>query len=89
MKLPAHKCSLSIEHNPNRDFYETVENYLLDNCPHFQTPEHKTKAIETNELWIMHWYPETPVGFHQIAAPTLAELLAFAGTFEHEMLEYE
>ena len=38
----------------------------------------KAKSIETGELWEMQWYPDTPVSFYCVAAPTLADLLRYA-----------
>jgi hypothetical protein len=38
------------------------------------------RAIATDELWTMQWYPETPVGFCVLHASTLAALLAGSGS---------
>jgi hypothetical protein len=32
----------------------------------------KEKAIATNKVWEIHWYPETPVGFCSVLASTLS-----------------
>ena len=79
--LPEHKCSLSIVHNRHKDYYETVEEYLdsiEDFYDLFSSEDSLTKCIETNEIWELQWYPETPIGFEAIAAPTLLDLLLFA-----------
>ena len=31
----------------------------------------RERAIQTNELWELHWYPRTPVSFCYVCAPTL------------------
>lgn len=86
--LPRHACSLSIEHNQGRDYYQDVATYLKDHddmgaCPYvWKDDEAKARAIAMNEIWTMQWYPDTPIGFYSVAAPTLGELLAWA-------LEYE
>ena len=80
--LPVHSCGLTLDHNPHKGVYETVAQW-------FETADHKefydwkdaeaiAEAIETNELWTLQWYPETPISFHSIAAPTLVALLELA-----------
>lgn len=81
--LPAHKCSLTIQHNEHRDFYMTATEWLDDHGMYeFRTAEQRQRAIDSDSIWTLHWYPKTPIGFHAIAAPTLRELLEYAG--EHE-----
>lgn len=89
--LPIHEASLSITHNPNRDYYLTVRQFVEQECDRWgedtwqwQSDEAKQRAIDTNELWEMHWYPLTPISFYKIAAPSLSELLAFALTFDED-----
>jgi hypothetical protein len=77
--LPRH-ISFSLYHNPHVGYYDTVaehlnrHEYLIFEWP---SEEAKKRAIETNELWEAHWYPDTPIGFHIAYAPTLEDLLAF------------
>lgn len=77
--LPKHKCGLSITHNEHRNYRETAANWIADNehCD-WESEEAKQIAIDTDEIWVMHWYPETPVGFFAVAAPTLADLFRLA-----------
>jgi len=37
--------------------------------------EEKQKCIETNRVWTLHWYPDTPVGFYSLSASTLGVLM--------------
>ncbi len=77
--LPPHKAGLSIEHNPHLNLYQSVADYIDKDSPEsWESLDHKARAIATNELWLLHWYPDTPVGFIKIAAPTLEELCSFA-----------
>lgn len=80
MKLPAHKCGLFLTHNEHRDYYEDLEKFIYNNRidDDFASPEAMQRAIDTDECWTLQWYPETPVGFCRVAAPTLEELLAMA-----------
>lgn len=81
MKLPEHKCGLYLEHNANRDYYETVEQYLHENT-HYQFKDDAARqaCIYSNELWTLQWYPNTPNGFIAVAAQTLDELLELANS---------
>lgn len=79
MNLPKHKCALHLEHNVHRSVYETVEQWCQENeIFEWKDEESKQRAIATDEVWTLQWYPETPVGFCAVAAPTLEELLAAA-----------
>lgn len=82
--LPTHKCGLYLEHNACRDYHEDVAQYVADDDSRdpplysWESDEHKQRAVATNEIWTLQWYPERPSTFFAIAAPTLDELLAFA-----------
>jgi hypothetical protein len=91
MNLPEHKASLSITHNQHKDYYQTVDEYInneLDPYEHydFENKEQREKCVRTNEIWEMQWYPNTPVGFNSIAAPTLEELLDYASRWNEIMV---
>jgi len=77
--LPEHKCGLYLTHNEHRDVYETVEDFYEVEC--FVSPEEFAKALSENSVWVLQWYPETPIGFHRIAASTLEALKSY---FEKE-----
>ena len=72
--LPKHKCGLHLSHNEHRDVYETVEQFYEADC--FVSPEEWNKAVAEDSVWVLHWYPETPIGFHRIAASTLEAIEA-------------
>lgn len=76
--LPPHFSGLTIEHNPHRANYETVAAWSDDRRPDWSSPEARQRAVDADDVWFMQWYPDNPVGFFSAAAPTLAELLAFA-----------
>lgn len=85
--IPQHKCGLFLTHNEHRDYYEKAADYIREGCER-QSPttwkdeEAKQRAIETDEIWELQWYPRTPIGFFHVAAPTLHELLELAKTCE-------
>lgn len=72
--LPAHKASLTLTHNNHLDYYRTVEQEFENDTYYDEEsfPEgEREKCIAANELWTLHWYPHTPVGFSVIHASTL------------------
>jgi len=80
-RLPEHKASLHITHNENTTNYETVEQYIKDMeerdlALDWATPTSRQRAIETNSLWELQWYPNTPIGFNIVFGATLEEILA-------------
>lgn len=81
-RLPAHKCSLSIVHNDHLDSYGTIEDeleFVESNGPiEWATPTSRERAIATNSLWRLQWYPETPIGFCAIYGATLEEVVQAA-----------
>lgn len=80
LDLPPHKGSLTIEHNPHKDLYQAIREYIEDNdiAPDFENPEAMEFAINTDSLWIMRWYPDTPVGFCRVAASSLEGVVRLA-----------
>lgn len=85
IQFPPHKAGLTLEHNDHKCLYETVAEYAEGG--HVEDDEwvsdaERLKAIETNELWVLQWYPSTPVGFYKLAASTLDALLEAANSVE-------
>ena len=72
--LPEHKCGLHLSHNEHRDVYETVEQFY--DVDDFISEEEWHKAVAEDSVWVLHWYPNTPVGFTRIAASTLEAIEA-------------
>ena len=77
--LPKHKSGLHLQHNDHKNVYETAVQWIVDNdwCD-WESEEAKQRAIDTDEIWTLQWYPDTPVGFYALAAPTFEELLEWA-----------
>lgn len=80
--FPPHEASLHLTHNDHKTNYQTVAEWWEDaqamrrmDDEDWVSPEQKQKAIETNELWELQWYPDTPIGFLYLAAADLDALL--------------
>lgn len=67
--LPEHECGLYLTHNEHKDVYETVEQFY--EAEDFVSLQEWEKAIAENSVWVLKWYPNTPIGFNRIAASTL------------------
>lgn len=78
--LLPHKGGLSIEHNPYCGMDQPIREYIEDNdiASDFENAESMEIAVSTDSLWIMQWYPDTPVGFCRVAGPTLQDILRLA-----------
>jgi hypothetical protein len=72
--LPKHSCGLHLSHNEHMDVYESIEEFY--DHEDFISPEEWHKAVAQNSVWVLHWYPVTPVGFHRVAAATLEAIEA-------------
>jgi hypothetical protein len=72
--LPPHKCGRHLSHNEHRDVYETIHDFY--DPDDFISPEEWHEAVAKDSVWVLHWYPETPIGFIRIAASTLEALEA-------------
>lgn len=79
-ELPEHKCGLYLTHNEHRNYYEKLDQFIVDHglVDDFESPEALQRALDTDECWVLQWYPNTPVGFCRVAAPTLEEVLHLA-----------
>jgi len=83
--FPKHAAGMALTHNDHKLAYQTAHESICENegreCPpDWENPEMRQKAIDTDEIWELHWYPDTPVGFFRICAPTLGDLLRYAAT---------
>ena len=72
--LPEHKCGLHLNHNEHRNVYETVEQFY--DADYFISTGEWHKAVAEDSVWVLHWYPNTPIGFTRIAASTLEAIEA-------------
>lgn len=85
MKFPKHEGSLHLTHNQHKNYYQTVEQMVLEEDHGYTdwvSEEQKAKAIATNDCWFLQWYPHTPVGFCILAAADLDVLLEAANKEE-------
>ena len=81
IQFPKHECSLTLQHNAHKDYYQTVADYIEGNEWFvWISDEAKQQALDTNEIWTLHWYPATPIGSYAMAAATLQELLDFVNS---------
>jgi hypothetical protein len=77
MQFPRHAASLHLTHNQHKAYYETVETYVSHMCcpPDCVSDEQRDKALATQELWELQWYPDTPIGSYAIYGADLDTVL--------------
>lgn len=79
--LPAH--SFSISHNDHRAIYETPSGHIESLGDYFEgtPPEVIARMIESDSIWTLQVYPNSPVGFNVYHADTLESVIdaAMAG----------
>lgn len=81
MKFPEHKASLTLTHNDHKSYYQTVAESIERGDHGYDrwiNEEQKKKAVESNDCWMIQWFPDTPVGSCTLAAADLAALLEAA-----------
>ena len=78
--FPDH-VGLEIAHNPHKLLYQPVEDYV-NNAGTYEwlSDADRQQAIAADDLWTIRWYPDTPIGFHQIAAASWDALIDAATT---------
>lgn len=75
--LPDHEASLHLDHNPHKAYYLTVEEHDRGEGYDWVSEDEKAASYAVNELWVLQWYPDTPVGFSCIAACNLGAILSY------------
>jgi len=76
MPFPKHDIALYLTHNKHKSVYQTAEEWEHEQYEtHWISDEERTKALATNELWSIQWYPDTPIGFCCLWASTLEALV--------------
>ena len=77
LNLPKH-LGLSIEHNEHKMYYQTVQQTVDESTNMFWVPgDSRQRAIDSDDMWCVQWYPDTPVGFNRVYGHTLEEILDF------------
>lgn len=79
MRFPKH-LTLYIEHNPHKDRYQTVNEYIQEHewMKEDLNPAEGKICCEINELWIIQWYPTTQMCFWWVGASTFEKALELA-----------
>lgn len=84
--FPKHEASLHLTHNQHKAYYETVESAIESGTYRdvkWVSPEQRQKSIESDSVWEIQWYPNTPIGSHTLLACDLEMLLEMARAMEH------
>lgn len=75
-KFSSLTLALNEDNGPN---YQTVAEVINEESRFdWVSEEEKQKAIETNCMWTLQWYPDTPISFFALAASSIIPLLTAA-----------
>ncbi len=80
---------MSIIHNEHKTYYQTVEDWEKDldyDMDDWASKEERDKALQTQDVWIMRWYPRTPIGFEMVCASTFEACLEAAVKGDRDVL---
>jgi hypothetical protein len=80
---PKHAAELLVSHNAHKNYYEKIDEAIGGDgstYPRDEFPDEAEvqKAIATDSVWTIQWYPDTPVGFCRVCAATLSRALEHA-----------
>ncbi len=78
--FPNFKCAMYLQCNDHKNIYQSAADWIVDNLDHYHWKDDSAiqRAIDTDTIWTLQWYPDTPVGCYAVAAPTLHEVLEMA-----------
>ena len=76
MKFPKHDASLRLDHNEHKSHYDEITQFIVDRdlMDDFESPADMQQAIDEDSIWVLQWYPKTPIGFCRIAAARLEQI---------------
>ncbi len=60
------KGSVTIEHNPHKDYYSTVVDYIRGDAKQEVDEVVLAKMIDLDTIIAITFYPDTPVGFYTV-----------------------
>lgn len=86
IRFPEHLGGLCVECNEHKGSYLPLAQYLeqVDLKEDFRDPAALERSLATDTIWVLQWYPVTPIGFFRVAAPTFEEALELALEVENE-----
>ncbi len=84
MEFPKHKCGLHLTHNEYKDYYTPLTDAIEQEGNDEWIEGEREKSLLTGDIWILQWYPETPVGFYRVVGSTLEAVLKAAQDIERK-----
>lgn len=78
------KCSVHLEVNKHRDYYNTIEDAIKEAKSLYGDDEIDTELAERmikEDMFIsLQFYPDTPIGFHKVYGTSIDEVVKKALT---------
>lgn len=75
------KCSVSLEVNRYRDYYQTVKDYLNEKNAQGDSEidgELGERMIREKAVYELQFYPDTPIGFYTVYGTSVEEVVSKA-----------
>ena len=77
------KASITLEYRSQSAYYDTIKKAVENEGEYwapdeFLSAEDRQKCLETDIYWTLHFYPNSPVGFHHAHASDVDMLLDWA-----------
>lgn len=84
---PKHDAEMIVSHNEHKSNYETIEEWELSRNlrpDDWASPQQRLQAIQSNSLWTIQWYPNTPIGFNIMCGADLQAVINAALEYEKQ-----
>lgn len=78
---------LMFDFNGHMGSYMSIEEYYED-CLHMDdwvSPEERERALANNQVWCLHWYPNTPIGSYKILCHSLEVGIKYLEEIDKEL----
>lgn len=86
MQMPEHKAGLFLAHDEHKLFYQDAAEWIDEQGSIVWAAEgERERAIETDSVWDLQWYPDTPVGSYRVLGATLDAVLEVAKAWTEGM----
>lgn len=76
--LKGEHSSIYISYNDHSVNYETARDcYDYEENGTWVSQEDKQRALDTNSVWNIQWYPDTPIGSYSVYGSSLTSVLNY------------
>lgn len=70
-----HACNYQTARQWSEEMGDMDGSQTYNDLRDWVSPEEREKALATNSVWSLHWYPNTPIGFNELLASSFSALI--------------